>query len=148
MEYIFRWGVWPLSISAGRVEAALADRQIQAMSAAAVRVELSRVERACFTNGFDLDAFGRLGPDDVERIIAVSCLARSRGISHQPSPLPPIEADQGYVRNYYRCSTCQWTWDDIWSCGVDDDCPACGTKHLMAIITEPAGPLPPWVLFE
>jgi hypothetical protein len=148
MEYIFRWGSWPMILPADLVGAALVHSKIQAMSDAAVRAELSRVEHACFINGFDLEAFERLSLDESERIVAISCLARARGILRQPCPLPLIEADEGYVRSFYRCGNCNLAWNDVWSCEVDDDCPACGSKHWPAVSSEPAGELPGWVLYQ
>jgi hypothetical protein len=31
--------------------------------------------------------------------------------------------------NHYRCGDCGETWDDEWSCMVDDDCPKCRSRH-------------------
>ncbi len=31
--------------------------------------------------------------------------------------------------NHYRCGDCGETWDDEWSCMVDDDCPECRSRH-------------------
>ncbi len=28
--------------------------------------------------------------------------------------------------NHYECE-CGCTWDDVWSCGCDDECPGCGS---------------------
>jgi hypothetical protein len=30
------------------------------------------------------------------------------------------------VRNTYECDECGTTWEDVWSCGCDDECPGCG----------------------
>lgn len=30
------------------------------------------------------------------------------------------------IRNTYECD-CGATWEDIWSCACDDECPECGT---------------------
>jgi len=32
--------------------------------------------------------------------------------------------------NYYRCGRCGHEWTDEWSCQCDDDCPACGARHM------------------
>ena len=32
--------------------------------------------------------------------------------------------------NYYECPRCDCAWSDVWSCQVDDDCPACGRRHI------------------
>jgi hypothetical protein len=37
-----------------------------------------------------------------------------------------FEADgQNWQINFYKCE-CGEAWSDEWSCGCDDDCPACG----------------------
>ena len=28
--------------------------------------------------------------------------------------------------NHYHCDDCDVSWDDTWSCAVDDECPQCG----------------------
>ena len=33
-------------------------------------------------------------------------------------------------RNFYRCDRCGHEWTDVWSATCDDDCPACGARHL------------------
>lgn len=32
--------------------------------------------------------------------------------------------------NHYECPRCDCVWSDAWSCQVDDDCPACGLRHI------------------
>lgn len=32
--------------------------------------------------------------------------------------------------NYYRCCRCNHEWTDDWSAQCDDDCPACGARHM------------------
>ena len=32
--------------------------------------------------------------------------------------------------NRYECPRCDCAWSDAWACQVDDDCPACGTRHV------------------
>ena len=32
--------------------------------------------------------------------------------------------------NHYECPRCDCAWSDAWSCQVDDDCPACGLRHI------------------
>lgn len=32
-------------------------------------------------------------------------------------------------RNYYRCRSCNVSWDDYWSCQCDDECPKCGADY-------------------
>ena len=44
------------------------------------------------------------------------------------SPSPP-QVEQRF-KNYYRCLTCSYEWTDIWSARCDDDCPACGARHI------------------
>jgi predicted nucleic acid-binding Zn-ribbon protein len=38
--------------------------------------------------------------------------------------------------NHYRCGDCGETWDDEWSCMVDDDCPKCGSRHWSPLDSE------------
>lgn len=33
---------------------------------------------------------------------------------------------QPAFKNIYECDNCGTTWEDIWSCGCDDECPSCG----------------------
>jgi predicted nucleic acid-binding Zn-ribbon protein len=33
-------------------------------------------------------------------------------------------------RNFYRCDRCGHEWTDVWSATCDDDCPACGARHM------------------
>jgi hypothetical protein len=51
-----------------------------------------------------------------------------------------------WFRNYYQCERCDNKWADDWSSKCDDDCPACGARHMtpshsddMGIVIEPAG---------
>jgi rubrerythrin len=34
------------------------------------------------------------------------------------------------VRNHYKCPRCSHEWHDEWDCECDDDCPACGNRHI------------------
>ena len=44
--------------------------------------------------------------------------------------------------NYYRCPQCGETWCDEWSATCDDDCPACGTRHISPYKSDDAEPEP------
>lgn len=33
-------------------------------------------------------------------------------------------------RNDYRCPRCGHEWTDVWSATCDDDCSACGCRHI------------------
>jgi hypothetical protein len=35
-----------------------------------------------------------------------------------------------WFRNHYDCDRCGGSWSDEWSCTCDDDCPACGARHM------------------
>lgn len=35
-----------------------------------------------------------------------------------------------WFRNHYHCYRCDLEWRDEWSCQCDDDCPACGARHV------------------
>lgn len=41
-----------------------------------------------------------------------------------------------WFRNHYQCYRCDETWEDEWSCEVDDDCPHCGARHASPIESE------------
>lgn len=49
--------------------------------------------------------------------------------------------------NHYHCLDCNTHWSDEWSCGCDDDCPECGSRHwspyesddLTEVVMEEAG---------
>lgn len=32
--------------------------------------------------------------------------------------------------NFYKCPRCGHEWTDEWDCMCDDDCPACGNRHI------------------
>jgi hypothetical protein len=32
--------------------------------------------------------------------------------------------------NHYECPRCDCAWSDAGSCQIDDDCPACGLRHI------------------
>jgi len=35
-----------------------------------------------------------------------------------------------FLLNHYECPRCDCAWSDAWVCQVDDDCPACGLRHI------------------
>jgi hypothetical protein len=35
-----------------------------------------------------------------------------------------------WFRNHYECARCGSRWTDEWSCMCDDDCQACGARHM------------------
>ena len=35
-----------------------------------------------------------------------------------------------WFRNSFRCGQCHTEWHSCWSCVADDDCPACGARHI------------------
>ena len=35
-----------------------------------------------------------------------------------------------WFRNFYRCARCEHEWSDEWTATCDDDCPACGARHM------------------
>jgi len=41
--------------------------------------------------------------------------------------------------NHYECPRCDHAWSDVWSCMCDDDCPACGCRHITPTDSEDAG---------
>ncbi|MCK1543298.1 hypothetical protein IVB12_15390 [Bradyrhizobium sp. 179] len=43
------------------------------------------------------------------------------------------------VLNKYHCTYCDVSWEDIWSCGCDDECPRCG-KDFTPESSEEVGP--------
>lgn len=38
--------------------------------------------------------------------------------------------------NSYTCPECNYEWEDEWDCGCDDDCPACGKRHITPMESE------------
>jgi hypothetical protein len=32
--------------------------------------------------------------------------------------------------NRYECSRCDCAWSDVLTCEADDNCPACGLRHI------------------
>jgi hypothetical protein len=42
------------------------------------------------------------------------------------------------LTNHYECPRCACAWSDTWSCQVDDDCPACGLRHISPADSEEA----------
>jgi hypothetical protein len=60
-------------------------------------------------------------------------ILKSKDCKHQFENDPKC---QPAFRNTYRCE-CGAIWQDIWSCGCDDDCPSCGmtieAKHSVEI---------------
>jgi rubrerythrin len=35
-----------------------------------------------------------------------------------------------WFRNHYTCPQCGHSWQDTWTATCDDDCPACGKRHI------------------
>jgi rubrerythrin len=42
----------------------------------------------------------------------------------------PDHSEDRVFRNFYRCDRCGHEWEDVWSAACDDDCPACGARHM------------------
>lgn len=40
--------------------------------------------------------------------------------------------------NFYDCPACGADWCDAWTAQVDDDCPACGMRHISPTRSEDA----------
>jgi uncharacterized protein (DUF983 family) len=36
----------------------------------------------------------------------------------------------------YHCPDCDETWEDTWSCIVDDECPSCGVTYTAAEVDD------------
>jgi predicted nucleic acid-binding Zn-ribbon protein len=43
--------------------------------------------------------------------------------------------------NRYVCYECGHTWHDVWDCGVEDDCPRCGARHVEPMESNELDPL-------
>ncbi|WP_414833254.1 hypothetical protein [Afifella sp. YEN Y35] len=41
-----------------------------------------------------------------------------------------------WFHNYYKCHQCGEKWTDDWSAMCDDDCPACGARHISPYISD------------
>jgi hypothetical protein len=44
-----------------------------------------------------------------------------------------------WFRNFYRCARRGHEWTDDWSATCDDDCPACGARHMSPYQSEDIG---------
>ena len=42
----------------------------------------------------------------------------------------PDRSEEPRFRNFYRCDRCGHEWEDVWSATSDDDCRACGARHM------------------
>jgi hypothetical protein len=58
---------------------------------------------------------------------------KSPGCEHQ---WPDEPACQPAFQNVYQCDDCGVTWDDVYSCGCDDECPECGRDYSPVGSTE------------
>ena len=38
--------------------------------------------------------------------------------------------EEQWFRNHYTCPQCGHSWQDTWTATCDDDCPACGKRHI------------------
>ena len=47
---------------------------------------------------------------------------------------------QPAFRNVYKCERCGYGWEDVWSCGCDDDCPQCGARHMSPVESDEIAP--------
>lgn len=48
------------------------------------------------------------------------------------------DAEPANFRNFYACPKCGHEWEDVWSATCDDDCPACGARHISPARSEDA----------
>jgi DNA-directed RNA polymerase subunit RPC12/RpoP len=42
----------------------------------------------------------------------------------------PYSEPEPTMTLFYRCPSCSEEWQDEWDCEVDDECPACGLRHI------------------
>lgn len=49
------------------------------------------------------------------------------------------EATEILFLNHYKCPDCGYAWDDEWTATCDDDCPACGARHISPESSEEIG---------
>ncbi len=49
---------------------------------------------------------------------------KKAGCQHQHDDVPSC---QPAFRNFYECVDCGTSWEDVWSCACEDDCPNCDT---------------------
>ena len=52
------------------------------------------------------------------------------------------DASDRRFRNFYPCDRCGHEWEDVWSASCDDDCPACGARHMSPYQSEELGVAP------
>jgi DNA-directed RNA polymerase subunit M/transcription elongation factor TFIIS len=46
--------------------------------------------------------------------------------------------EPSFFVNFYHCERCDHEWEDVWSSMCDDDCPACGARHMSPYKSEDA----------
>ncbi len=76
--------------------------------------------------------------------------AKSRSDLRAAVALDPVEAsgeddesfhddeDSDRFLNLYKCDNCGHEWEDEWSCTCEDDCLACGARHMTPYRSEDA----------
>lgn len=47
-----------------------------------------------------------------------------------------VESELPWFRNFYECPDCEYRWTDEWTATCDDDCPACGSRHITPFVSE------------
>lgn len=50
-------------------------------------------------------------------------------VDQLPTPREEAEPSTRFL-NHYTCDRCGHDWQDEWDCMVDDECPACGARHM------------------
>lgn len=74
----------------------------------------------------DEDAGDTVDPMAGERCETCACALESGQIGHCEDCAPQFV-------NSYECPSCGHTWDDEYSCAVDEDCPSCGLRHISPV---------------
>jgi len=57
---------------------------------------------------------------------------------HSPDDAEEDGEDEVKFVNSYRCPECDHEWSDQWSATCEDDCPACGKRHITPYESEDA----------
>jgi len=72
-----------------------------------------------------LGSSGEITPHVTEFGTELWALAEAHGLK--------LEVEDNRFANLYACPKCGESWEDEWSCGCDDTCPACGERDISPV---------------
>ena len=67
---------------------------------------------------------------DDKRLIFAAAAHAQRAANYLHGLQPAEVEEEPSFTNHYECPRCGHHWSDTWSCTCDDDCPACGCRHI------------------